>query len=343
MKIWVGGYTKRESVGIYRADFDEEKQQVKQFEPQVKIGGPTYFQFDEQLGLLFSIVNENGQGGINSYKLVNGTYQLANQQLHDGSSPAYLGINQAKRLLYTANYHLGNLSVFAYDEQGMMTLLASVHHENVNLGPRKEQADSAHPHFFDETPAGNLVSCDLGQDQVDFYRLNEKHELIHLASYRNHAGFGTRHIRFSPDKQYFYVVGELASEINVVKFNEDTWTFEDLGYYSTIPATWTEHNGAAALYLSADGKFIYVSNRGHNSIAVFSVLDDHALRLSQRISVEGDFPRDFNWDQAQKFVLVANQNSDNATLFSRNSQTGMLSLVQKDIKVPEGTRVIFTD
>ena len=105
----------------------------------------------------------------------------------------------------------------------------------------------------------------------------------------------------------------------------------------------TDHNGAAAIRISKDGKFIYVSNRGHDSIAVFKVLNDGKLELAQRISVFGSFPRDFNWDKSEKYLVVANQNTNNATLYRRNSETGNLTPLQKDIPVPEATRVLFEE
>lgn len=110
---------------------------------------------------------------------------------------------------------------------------------------------------------------------------------------------------------------------------------------STIPSDWDQHNGAAAIRISNDGQYIYVSNRGNNSIAVFKVNEDHTLKLIQRISTFGEFPRDFNWDNNEEIVVAANQNTDNATLYSRNSDSGMLTPLQKDIQVPEGTRVLF--
>ena len=150
-----------------------------------------------------------------------------------------------------------------------------------------------------------------------------------MATYKNEAGFGDRHLVFSKDGNYFYVVGELSSQINVVKFNENDWTFKDITTYSTIPSDWNEHNGAAAVKISADGKFIYVSNRGNDSIAVFAVQADHTLKLVQRISVFGSFPRDFNWDESETYVVVANQNTDNATLYSRNEEDGSLTKIKK--------------
>ncbi|EPB98861.1 MAG: lactonase family protein [Lactobacillus delbrueckii] len=336
MHILIGGYTKHESAGIYQFDFigSGDQAHLEQRRNVVEVGGPTYFQKDGQF--IFTIKNENGQGGIAAF--VNG--KLVSQLLHEGASPAYIGINKEKKLLYTANYHTGVLAVISYDDQGQLTLLDQVKHENKALGPRPEQA-GAHPHYFDETPGGHLVSCDLGQDRVDFYGFDGQ-KLTHLASYQNEDGFGSRHLAFSPDGKYFYVAGELSSQVNAVKFDEENWMFRSLATYSTIPESWDQHNGAAAIRLSSDGKFLYVSNRGHDSIAVFAVLPDQALKLVQRVSTFGEFPRDFNWDAEEKYVVAANQNSNNATLYQRQSD-GTLTPLEKDIAVPEGTRVLFTD
>lgn len=336
MHILIGGYTKHESAGIYQFDFigSGDQAHLEQRRNVVEVGGPTYFQKDGQF--IFTIKNENGQGGIAAF--VNG--KLVSQLLHEGASPAYIGINKEKKLLYTANYHTGVLAVISYDDQGQLTLLDQVKHKNKALGPRPEQA-GAHPHYFDETPGGHLVSCDLGQDRVDFYGFDGQ-KLTHLASYQNEDGFGSRHLAFSPDGKYFYVAGELSSQVNAVKFDEENWMFRSLATYSTIPESWDQHNGAAAIRLSSDGKFLYVSNRGHDSIAVFAVLPDQALKLVQRVSTFGEFPRDFNWDAEEKYVVAANQNSNNATLYQRQSD-GTLTPLEKDIAIPEGTRVLFTD
>lgn len=336
MHILIGGYTKHESAGIYQFDFigSGDQAHLEQRRNVFEVGGPTYFQKDGQF--IFTIKNENGQGGIAAF--ANG--KLVSQLLHEGASPAYIGINKEKKLLYTANYHTGVLAVISYDDQGQLTLLDQVKHENKALGPRPEQA-GAHPHYFDETPGGHLVSCDLGQDRVDFYGFDGQ-KLTHLASYQNEDGFGSRHLAFSPDGKYFYVAGELSSQVNAVKFDEENWMFRSLATYSTIPESWDQHNGAAAIRLSSDGKFLYVSNRGHDSIAVFAVLPDQALKLVQRVSTFGEFPRDFNWDAEEKYVVAANQNSNNATLYQRQSD-GTLTPLEKDIAIPEGTRVLFTD
>ncbi|BDR60222.1 lactonase family protein [Lactobacillus xylocopicola] len=344
MKLLIGGYTKNTSTGIYELPViptqDKPGLQLGPAKAVIKLGGPTYFVQDGNL--LFTIKNAGDQGGIASYELSQGKYQAKDSYLTAGSSPAYISLNRTQKLLYTANYHTAVLAVFAYTSSGSLTLLDTVTHTADTLGPRPEQSDGPHPHYFDQTPAGNLVSCDLGNDRVDFYQLQNNH-LEHRASYQNEPGFGSRHLVFSPDGAYFYVVGELASKINVVKFNEQDWSFTNIATYSTIPADFTGHNGAAAIKISHAGDFIYVSNRGHDSLTVFGVKQDHTLELRQRIASFGQFPRDFNWDQDEKYVVVANQNSNNATLYLRNSEDGCLTPLQKDVSVPEGTRVLFAE
>lgn len=341
MKLFIGGYTKKTSKGIYQLPLqNNESLAVGKAQNIIQVSGPTYFQIDHDL--VFTIDKPNDQeGGISVFKKVSQGYEKVASHLTPGSSPAYVGINRKKKQLYTANYHTGLISVFTYNDKGNLQLLASTTHQKETLGPRPEQVDGPHPHFFDETPAHNLVCCDLGNDSVSFYQVHE-HELKLLARYQSEAGFGDRHLVFSKDGNYFYVAGELSSKIEVVKFDEKQFKFEKLQTISTIPSSWTSHNGAAAIRISRDGNFIYVSNRGNDSIAVFAVQKDHTLKLIQRISVYGEFPRDFNWDESQNYVVVANQNTDNATLYKRNADTGNLTILQKDIKTPEGTCVIFS-
>lgn len=339
MKVWFGGYTSHDSKGIYTANVEKNEDDIKLVDVKniVEIDRPTYFQLVGDL--LFTIIQNGDQSGIATYRIKDGKAKQLDTYFHEGAAPCYISVDSQKHLVFTANYHLATINVFSYDENGKLTFITNDTHEG--HGPRAEQ-DQAHPHFFDETPSGNLVSCDLGIDAVDFYKLDGD-KLKHLARYQMENGFGTRHLVFSPDGKTMYIVGELSSQVNVARLNENTWKFEDVATYKTIPDDFSDHNGAAAIIISKDGKFIYISNRGHDSITVFKVLDDGKLELVQRISVFGSFPRDFNWDKDEKYLVVANQNTNNATLYRRNSETGNLTPIQKDIPVPEATRVLFEE
>lgn len=343
MKLLISGYTHHAGKGIYELPVFKDKNTIHIGAAQniAQLGSPTYLQVDRDL--IFAINRADGKGGISSYHQLEGgqPLQLIDTFLEAGTSPAYIGINRTRKLLYIANYHTAVISILNYDATGQLRLVAETKVKADHLGPLPEQKDGAHPHFFDQTPAGNLVCCDLGNDRVDFYKL-QANKLQLLARYQSEAGFGDRHLVFAPNAPYFYVVGELASKVSVVKYDEKSWQFETINTYLTKPEGWQQHNGAAAIRLTSDERFLYISNRGHNSIAVFKVKADHTLTLVQRISTFGDFPRDFNWDPSQKYVVVANQNSNNAALYSRNAVTGALTPLQKDIKVPEGTCVAFT-
>ncbi len=341
MQVLIGGYTKQTSQGIYALPLTGSGHTARLGAAKllVSANNPTYFQQDGNL--LLTINGENGQGGISLFKAqADGYIKLANAFL-PGAAPAYLALNRRAQLAYTANYHTGRLSVFSYAHEELREV-AHLTVKAATLGPRPEQIDGAHPHFFDLTPAGHLVSCDLGNDAITFYDLVGNHLKV-LSRYQNTPGFGSRHLRFNPDGHTFTVVGELASKLNVVAFDEKHWEFHDLTTISTIPKGYDDHNGAAALRQSADGRFIYVSNRGHDSLAVFALLANRHLQLIQQISVNGSFPRDFNWSPDESLLVVANQTSNNATLYTRSAKTGCLTPIQTQIPVPEGTRVLFTD
>ena len=209
-------------------------------------------------------------------------------------------------------------------------------------GPRPEQ-EKSHLHYADLTPDQRLAVVDLGSDRVFTFDVSPAGKLDLVATYKAPAGFGPRHLVFHPNGKIAYLVGELSSQVQTLTYDETTGSFSFLQSLTTIPSDWQEHNGAAAIKISADGKFVYLSNRGHNSLAVFTVQADYTLALVQNISTYGEFPRDFALDPSQAFLLCANQNTDNATLYQRDSQSGLLTLLQKDITLPEGVCVKFTN
>lgn len=184
-----------------------------------------------------------------------------------------------------------------------------------------------------------MAVVDLGQDRVYIYDVTDNGKLTEVSRLDMEAGFGPRHIVFDADKQVAYLAGELSSKLAVLNYDADKGALSAKQTISTIPDDWTEHNGAAAIRMSKDGKFIYLSNRGHNSLAVFESDDDANVKLIQLISTEGDFPRDFNFNGDESLVICLNQNTNNATLYSRNADNGKLTIIQKDFTVPEGVCV----
>ncbi|MBZ6002947.1 lactonase family protein [Leuconostoc gelidum subsp. aenigmaticum] len=337
-KILFGTYTKRISQGIYQAELDTESQQLQNPTFINELTNPTYLALSKA-NKVYAVENRDGQGGI--VTLDNSVRPIAeiDSQLSEGSAPAYIGVDEERQLVFSGYYHRGTVESYRIQPDGNLTLVDTW--KNSGSGPRPEQS-SSHIHFANLTPDKRLVAIDLGTDEVITFDVNDNGTLIEASRFHTEEGFGPRHIRFSTDGQYAYLLGELSSLLSVLKYNNEDGSFEHVMTASTIPSDWTEHNGSAALRLSNDGKFIYASNRGHNSVAVFKIGNEGSeIERIQLISTEGEFPRDMNWDINQKFLVVANQDTDNVSLYARDSQSGELSLLQKDFTIPEGVRVVF--
>lgn len=335
--ILFGTYTKRVSKGIYAADFDSETGQLSNANLVAELGSPTYLALSNA-NKLYAVDKGNGKGGVAVYDYKDGHATLQQEVLSEGASPAYVAVDESRQLVYTGNYHKGTLDVYAIAENGDLTLTDS--YQSEGKGPRPEQ-ESTHVHFSNLTPDNRVVVVDLGADKVLTFDVSDSGKLKLVATFTTEAGFGPRHIRFSPDGQYAYLLGELSSKLSVLKYNADG-SFTLLQTVLMIPEDWDAHNGGAAIYVSNDGRFIYTSNRGHNSIAVFAVKENGAtVEHIQWISTEGDFPRDFALSPDEKFLVAANQNTDNVSVYARDSETGKLRLVQKDFAVPEAIRVLF--
>lgn len=336
-KILFGGYTRRGGQGIYEATLDTEQAVIDEPQAFIKVGQPTYLALSQNQ-VLYTVTKEGEEGGLSAYDLSGETPRLINRVTAAGAPPAYVAVDEDRQLVYGANYHKGQVQVYRILANGGLELASVVNH--VGSGPRPEQ-DSAHVHFTDLAPDHRLVVCDLGIDELVTYDVNPSGDLAKVASYRTEAGYGPRHLVFNPNGQIAYLLGELSSKVQVLAYHPDGH-FSLITTYSLIPDDYTDFNGSAAIRISRDGKFLYASNRGHNSLTVFAVTaDGRDLNLIQRISSEGDFPRDFNLDPTEEFLVCANQNTDNSTLYRRNTTTGLLTKIQQDINTPESVCVLF--
>lgn len=345
-QIMFGTYTRRGSSGVYTASLDLEKGQLHNATLLLPIGSPTYTVLS-QAGFLYVVARQNGQGpagGEGGFAVYDFRDQSAPKKVQEWLTPdaseAYLAVDEDRQLLLAANYHLSTLTIFKIHADGTVT--QTDQYTANGHGPRPEQ-NKAHVHYANLTPDGRVVIVDLGSDLVTLFDLSDTGRLHLAGMYQTGTGFGPRHLRFNPVKPaYAYVLGELSSQVSVVKYDAATATMTLEKTYSTIPNEWSAHNGAAAIRVSADGQFVYVSNRGHNSIAVFAVCSDGgSLELVQSVPTEGAFPRDFNIDPSGQYIIVANQNTDNVTVFARDLKTGRLTLSQKNFEVPEAVRVMF--
>lgn len=333
-EILLGTYTRRASKGIYRVYLNKTNKKVEDLTLVAKVGSPTYLDTIKNKEIIFTIVNENDQGGIASLiKQDDGSYKRQSAILADGASPAYIKYDAKRNFIYTSNYHKGEVAVYQTDANGNLELLDTVTHTGRSV---HENQQSPHAHYSALTPDDKyLVVCDLGTDEVYTYTVTDAGKLQEVARLNVKAGSGPRHLVFHPTLDLAYLFAELSSEIITLAYDRDTGVFSVVDTVSTIPKDHTSFNAGAAIRISNDGQFLYASNRGHNSLATYSAGKDGKLALVEYVSTEGETPRDFDLDPSNQFVLVGHQDSDNLTLFERNPDSGQLTLLQKDFYAPE--------
>ncbi len=338
IEILLGTYTRRISDGIYSINLNKESKKIENLSLIAKVGNPTYLDTSKDKNIIFTIVNEDDQGGIASLiKQENGSYQHKSIVLTDGPGPAYIKYDKKRRLIYTSNYHKGELSVYSVDPEKDLKLVDTVAHSGSSI---HENQKSSHVHYSDLTPDGRyLVACDLGTDELYTYEVNDSGKLNELSRLKVTAGSGPRHLVFHPILDLAYLIAELSSEIIVLKYNTETGEFKEKQTISTIPEDHTGFNGAAAIRITNDGKFVYASNRGHDSVVIYSTENDGKLTLVNYTPTEGKTPRDFDLDPSNKFVVVGHKDSDNLTLFERYFDDGTLKLLQRDFYAPEAVNI----
>lgn len=339
-QLLLGTYTRRVSEGIYSAVINPVTNQLDEVSLLAEVGSPTYLDTNEDKSIIYSVINENDKGGIVSLvKQDDGSYQRHTEAVADGAAPCYVAYDANRRYVYTSNYHKGEVAVYKTDMAGNLELLDTVAHTGSST---HENQDSPHVHYSDLSPDGNFVIvCDLGTDELYTYEVTEEGKLEEVARLKVAPGTGPRHIVFSPTLDVAYLFGELSSDVLVLDYNPTTGEFTEKQTISTIPEEHTGFNGGAAIRISSDGKFVYASNRGHDSIVIYETDDEGKLTLLGYTPTEGETPRDFNLDETEEYLVVGHQDTDNLTLFERNQEDGTLTLLQKDIEAPEVVCVAF--
>lgn len=331
--IYFGTYTKKESKGIYKAQFDLETGSLSDLELVAAEPNPTFIAFSEK-GNLYSVGAQDGKGGIASFTA---DFQPLNHVVEEGAPLCYVSVDDKRQLVYGANYHKGQVLVYKIEADGQLSLIDQDTHEG--KGPHENQ-DSPHVHFADLTPDQYLITCDLGTDSLHTYEVSDQGKLTLLHHYQTAPGAGPRHLVFHPHHKIAYLINELNATIDVL-FYDGMGEFEHFQTVSTLPEDYDGQKWASAIKLSADGKFLYASNRAHNSIAVFEVIADGSLKLIEIVPTDGLNPRDFTLSPDQHYLIAAHQDSPNATVFKRDPETGRLSSLSHDFYVPEAVCTVF--
>ncbi|MED1468865.1 lactonase family protein [Bacillus salipaludis] len=341
---YIGTYTKGDSKGIYTFTLDTENAKITDIKAVAELDNPTYLNISQDNRYLYAVIKNGEEGGVASFSIDCDSGELTemNTQLSPGSSPCHVSMDSKNRFLFSANYHKGTVESYLLDsETGFIQPSASViQHEGSGPDPRQEKA---HTHFAGVTPDEKyIVVVELGTDLLLTYLVDPDGKLAEVSRLSTPAGSGPRHITFHPNRKFAYVMTEFSSEVIFLTYHAEDGHFIANQFISTLPEDFTENNQGSAIHISADGGFVYAGNRGHNSIAVFSV-DEVTGKLSfvERVSSEGDWPRDFSIDPTGRYLVGSNQESGNLVLYRRDLETGKLTLIEKDSEVPYPVCVKF--
>lgn len=341
-RLLIGTYTASgNSEGIYVYDFNTATAEMKQVSVQKDVINPSWLTLTADQKFVYAI-NENAEKSevsAFSYDSSAGKLSFLNKQSAGGADPCYV-IADDKHVMI-ANYSGGSIAVFGREANGNLSPAKQVI-QHTGSGINKERQESAHVHMVRFTPDQKYVVCnDLGEDKVYLYAYHpdaEKDILKLKDSIKVKAGSGPRHITFSKDGKFAYLIQELEGDVTV--FSYDQGSLKIIQETSLVDQNFKGENGGSDIQLSADGKFLYLSNRGtENNITTFAIGKDGKLSRKGQISTDGKGPRAFVIDPSGNWLLVGNQNSNNIVIFSRNKTTGELKNTGK--KIALGAPVCF--
>jgi len=334
--LYVGTYTANtRSEGVYLVRMDRRSGELRRI-GAVNAGANPSFLTIHPNGRVLYAVNELDTGAVSAFAIVKGIDGLTklNEQPSDGGAPCYVSVDKSGRALLVANYSGGNVALLPIEANGALAPAHVVQH--TGKGPNAERQEAPHAHCILPDPSNRFaLAADLGADRVFVYRLDlDGKALGHVGDAVMAPGAGPRHLAFHPTLPLVFVANELDSTVATLRFDSARGALSPQGTLSTLPAGWTGTNYPADIHVAANGRSLYVSNRGHNSIAVFSVGREGALALEQMISTEGDWPRNFSLHPTGQWLLVANQRSDSVIVFARDSDTGRLTLTKQKLEIP---------
>lgn len=335
----VGTYTFAGSEGIYTYKFDQNSGLVKPLEV-IKMDNPSYLTLSANQQVMY-VVSEKGDetASVAAFRFnkEDGTAELMNQQLTFGEDPCYVATNG--RIVTTANYTGGSMSVFPLRYDGSLEPVDTIFCGNIG-GPDMSRQDAPHVHCTAFTPDGKqLLATDFSADRILHWDVEADPAKPHLLMDNTpiNTDSGPRHIIFSKDGRFVYIISELSEAVTVCSYNEGK-----MEVIQTIETHPQADRHAADIHLSPDGKFLYASVRNiDDGLAIFEVNQETGMLKKVGYQSTGKHPRNFNITPNGKYVLVADMNDSKIEIFKRDSQTGLLTNTNQDINLSMPVCIVF--
>ena len=342
--VFVGTYTETQgsqSEGIYVFRMDPFSGELT-FERVIKnIPNPSFLGIHPG-GRFFYAVNEvqnyggKAGGGLSAFSINSAEINPLNGQFSQGSDPCYVSVDQTGRFVLVANYTSGRVAMFPIQADGQLGPASDViQHSGSSVHPERQAGPHAHCILPDPTNRF-AIAVDLGLDKLLIYQMDLEHgKLHHSHDVDVRPGAGPRHLTFHPNGPYAYLINELNATVMAYRYDSEDGTFEELQTIPALPEDFKDENLCADIHISPNGKYLYASNRGHDSLVCFRIEENTGtLTYQNHTLTRGREPRNFAIDPGGAFLLVANQKTNNIVSFKIDAESGGLSSTDHDIKVP---------
>lgn len=343
IELLVGTYSDEESKGIYKYNFNPATGALSDKILLAEQTSPTFLCISKDRSTVYS-VNRPDPATTAIYKWNEDRTALNLQSTHlvEGEGPCNVVLNEAENLLAVANYSSGNIAVYPLDSNGAISGETQTR-QHSGTGPilPNQESPRAHCALFDASGRFLYIS-DLGIDKVLQYPIDSEGNLQEpQVAFAADPGDGPRLLISHPNKNQVFMINELSSSVVSATVDKETGTFTRIDKQSTLPPDFKDKNSCADIRLSNDGRFLYASNRGHNSIAIFSVTEEGKLSLLRNEPVQGDWPRNFTLSPDGEFLLVANRKSNNIVVFKVDKKSGMLTYSENQASISQPVCLVF--
>lgn len=349
--VYIGTYTGPKSKGIYLFSLDNASGKLTPRGLAAEVTSPSFLAIHPSQRYLYAVGEVNDfkgkrAGGVSAFSIAqDGKLTLLNQQPSGGQGPCHISIDKTGRNALVANYGGGSVACLPIESDGKLREpTATIQHQGSSINPQRQK--QPHAHSINLSPDNRLaLAADLGLDKVLIYDFDPANGTLspHDPAFaRAPPGSGPRHFAIHPGGKYAYAINELTSTVTAFSWDADKGALTEIQTTTTLPDGHVGNNSTAEVQVHPSGKFLYGSNRGHDSIAVFSI--DQAsgkLMAVETESTRGKTPRNFGIEPTGKWLIAANQNTHTLSVYRIDPETGALDPVGEPVECPSPVCVKF--
>jgi 6-phosphogluconolactonase len=334
-----------QKMGVTVAEFDSATGALSTPKMVIETRDPAHFTLSNDGEHLY-LCNTGTPGGVSAFAVEkNGALRLLNYKESKGRGPSYVSVDGSGKYVLDANYGGGFVEVYSLAKDGSLDQqTAFVQHVGSSVNPQRQSKPYAH--WFRTDPTNKFgLAADLGMDQILVYKFDAKTGKLTPNDppfAKVPGGMGPRHLAFHPNGKWVYGVAEIANEVMAFSWNAGKGVLTQFQSVKTLADGFKEPSTAAEIAVRADGKFLYASNRGEDTIVVYAIDSTTGeLTLKQRTPSRGKVPRYFTLDPSNKWLIVSNQEGGNVVVFGVDAKTGELQPVGEPVALPKPMAVAF--